>query len=139
MRTFDASLSPRVLGGAVIVPPLIFFGLVGVWANGMERGELGPRGILFLVALAQLIPLIALLWILFSPAAYSISAGKLVVHRVMFDREFSFENLTEPPRLTNSVITLQMPRRIHLRVRDPQDCLQVLEHASVKSGSRPGC
>lgn len=129
MRTFDASLSNGFLGVALIVPPAGFIFLVQLWANGLERGELGPGGILFLVAVAQLIPVGALLWMLLSKAAYTVTPEKLVVHRVMFDREFSLAHLAAPPKLDRGVITLRLPKRLRLRVEEPETFLEILRAA----------
>ncbi len=112
MRTFDASLPAGGFWAAVTVPPLAFLTLVQVWANGIAAGEISVQSTLLLVALSEAMPLGALAWTVLSAAAYSIGPGKLVVHRVMFDREFPFENLVEPPRLQNGVITLRVPRRL---------------------------
>ena len=91
MRTFEACLSTMALWIAVLVPPVFFFLTVQVVDNAMSRGELGVGGWMLLVALSQVLPLGALLWILFSAAAYTIAPGKLIVHRVASDREISLE------------------------------------------------
>ena len=93
---------------AVLVPPVFFFLTVQVVDNAMSRGELGVGGWMLLVALSQVLPLGALLWILFSAAAYTIAPGKLIVHRVASDREISLETNTEAPRLRKGVITLRV-------------------------------
>lgn len=129
MRTFNASLSTGVLCLAVIVPPAVFFSLVQVVAHGLESGSLGVGHVFLLVALAQLIPLVALLWILFTTAAYSVSPGKLVVHHVAFDREISLRNVTTPPCLIRGVVTLEATRPLRLRVDEPESCLNALKRA----------
>lgn len=136
MRTFNASLSSVSLWGAVLVPPILFFLLVQVLDNAMYRGELGIGGLMLLIALAQLLPLGALAWILFSSAAYTIAPGKLIIHRVVSDREFPWESTEKPPRLHKGVIILSVPPqgKISLRVDEPQACLNELQNGSVIAG-----
>jgi len=129
MRTFDASLSAVRFWIAVWVPPAIFFGLVQVIDNAIIHGQLGIGGLVCLVALAQVLPLAALAWILLSAAAYSIAPGKLIIHRAISDREYALEQLTAPPRLQKRIITLKLPQRVRLRVKEPQTCWEVLQQA----------
>jgi hypothetical protein len=132
MRTFDARLSRASFWTVLIAPPMIFLLIVQGWANGLEHGELGVHSTLFIMALAQLIPFGALLWMLLSTAAYSVGGGKLVVHSVMADREFSLSTLIEPPQLHGEVITLRLPRRILVRVAEPQACWsEIVESAGL--------
>lgn len=134
MRTFNATLSPVALWLVAFVPPVIFFLLVQRVDNLIVRGELGTGGLVFLIALAQLLPLGALAYVLFSTAAYTIAPGKLTVHRVISDREFSLEKPAEPPRLRNGVITVVAPlRRLRIRVDEPETCFETLRDALDKS------
>lgn len=129
MRTFNATLSPAVLWSLAFVPPVIFFLLVQCVDNLIVRGDLGMGGLVFLIALAQLLPLGALAYVLLSTAAYTIAPGKLIVHRVISDREFPLEEPTEPPRLQNGVITVSGPHRLRIRVEQPETCLEALLEA----------
>ncbi|HTO04630.1 MAG TPA: hypothetical protein VL069_13050 [Opitutus sp.] len=124
MKTFDAGLSAVALWIAVLVPPILFFVLVQVVDNAMDRGELGVGGWILLIALAQLLPLGALLWMLLSPAAYSIAPGKLIVHRVASDHEIPLEPMSEAPLSRKGVIILPLPGhgKMSLRVHQPQRC-----------------
>lgn len=126
VHTFDARLSRAGFWAAMIVPPLAFLLVVQGWANSLQRGELSIRSTLWVMALAQGLPLGALLWTIFSTAAYSIGEGKLVVHSVLADREFSLAKLSGIPQLRDGVITLHVPRRIRVRVADPHACWAVL-------------
>jgi hypothetical protein len=130
MRTFDARLSRASFWTVLVAPPAIFLLIVQGWANGIEHGELSVRSTLFIMALAQLIPLGALVWMLLSTAAYSVGGGKLVVHSVMADREFSLSALSEPPQLRGEVIMLRLPRRILVRVEQPQACWSEIVEAA---------
>ena len=134
MRTFNASLSTGGLWLAVLIPPVVFFSLVQIVANGLDRGYLGLGGVFLLIAGAQLIPLLALVWILFSTAGYSVLPNKLVIHRVVSDREISLTNLREPPRLAHGVITLRLPRPLRLRVDEPERCRDQLAAALTPQG-----
>lgn len=129
VHTFDARLSRASFCAAVIAPPMVFLLIVQGWANGLQRGELSIHSTLFIMVLAQLLPLGALLWMLFSTAAYSVGSGKLVLHSVVADREFSLAKLIGSPQLRDGVITLNVPRQIRLRVADPQMCWAVLLEA----------
>lgn len=133
MRTFDASLPRSGFWSAVVVPPVFYLLIVQGWANGIEEGQIGIRSTLMLVGLAQLLPLGALAWTVLSTAAYSIAPGKLVIHRVMFDREFALANLAGPPRLEDGVITLHLPHRLRLRVAEPQTFLDLFEAAVAEA------
>ena len=139
MRTFDAALPRSLFLTAVVVPPVVFFLLVQGWAVGIEHGHLGLRSTLSLLALAQLLPLGALLGILFSTAAYTVGEGKLVVHSVMADREIPLSSLQEPPELRDGVVTLRLPRRMKIRVAQVQDCWDLLNRelaaARLSSGA----
>jgi len=133
MRTFDARLSRAAFLTAVIAPPVVFLLVVQGWANGLLHGELSIHSTLFVMALAQLLPFGALGWTIFSTAAYSVGPGKLVVHSVVADREISLAKLIGSPQLRDGVITLRVPRRIRLRVDDPQACWAELVEALPKA------
>lgn len=136
MCTFDACLSRASLATAVVVPPFGFFLIVQGWANGFENGELSFRSTLFVLGLAQLLPIGALLWMIFSTAAYSVGDGRLVLHSVMADREFRLARLIGSPQLRDGVITLRVPRRIRIRVADPHACWAVLAEALSAAPAR---
>lgn len=124
MRTFDASITARWFWGAVFVPPLVFFTLVQYWGGAAESVDAAFWRMLLL---AQALPLAALAWTLCSVAAYSIGHGKLVVHRVVGDREFSLQRLSGPPRIANGVVTVPIAgHALRLRVAQPESCLAAL-------------
>lgn len=133
MRTFDARLSRAAFLTAVIAPPVAFLLVVQGWANGLLHGELSIHSTLFVMALAQVLPFGALAWTIFSTAAYSVGAGKLVIHSVMADREFLLAKMVGSPQLRDGVITLRIPRRVCLRVADPQSCWAALQDAMAIS------
>ena len=131
MTTFDARLSGGSFWSAVLVPPTMFFVTVQLVDSAMLRGRLGIEGLVLLIALAQILPLLALVWTLFSAAAYSIEPGKLTVHRIISDREISLRDSEVPPRLEKDVITLRLRTHseISLRVEQPRECFSVLQSA----------
>ena len=129
MSTFTATTSAGRLIAAVVLPPLAFFLLVQYFSAGFDRGDRGTGSFLLLVAVAQLLPLAALTVICFSKAAYSIGAGRLIVHRIAFDREIELNDATGPVRLERNVITIPATRPLQLRVDDPARCVRELERA----------
>jgi hypothetical protein len=139
MRTFDACVSPRSLGLAIVLPPVLFFLTVQLVDSAMLRGVLGLEGLVLLIALAQILPLAALAWILVSTAAYSVGSGKVIVHRVISDRELPLPDAAEPPRLNKGIITYRVRpnRRISLRVERPHECLRLLRSASASQPALP--
>ena len=97
-----------------------------------------PR-LAMLIALAQSLPLTALLWMLCSVASYTIAPGKLIEHRVVRDREFVFGPRAEVAELANGEIAVRLPdRTLRLRVADPARCLALLREAvaAAKTASR---
>ncbi|ACB73436.1 hypothetical protein [Opitutus terrae] len=108
----------------------MFFGLVQVWSASL--GEAPPVAqVVGVIVLAQAMPVAALAWMLSSVAGYSVGAGQLVVHRVIFDRAYSLNGLRGVPQLRRGVITLVIgPRELRLRVADPPACLAALHSAA---------
>jgi hypothetical protein len=139
MRTFDACVSPRSLGLAIVLPPVLFFLTVQWVDSAMLRGVLGLEGLVLLIALAQILPLAALAWVLLSTAAYSIESGKLIAHRVIFDRELPLPDAAVAPRLNKGIITYHIrPNRcVRLRVEHPEECLHALRSASTSHSALP--
>ncbi|MEO6002033.1 MAG: hypothetical protein ABIZ04_20700 [Opitutus sp.] len=133
MKTFTATHSTRRLVAAVVLPPLAFFLLVQFFTVGFDHGERGTGSFLLLVAVAQLLPLAALTTICFSAAAYTIGPGRLIVHRVAFDREIRLTQTTGPIRLHHDVITVHATRPLRLRVDEPARCLTALEQALAQA------
>jgi hypothetical protein len=134
MQTFDATVRSGSLWTAVFLPPGLYLLLIQFWGNAADAGEYDLTRAFVLLGLSQAMPLAALAWMLCSVAGYSIGAGKIVVHRVVRDREYSLAGLTSPPRLEGGVVTVPTrSRRLRLRVRSPQACLDALRHATDPS------
>lgn len=138
MKTFTATLPAVGFWSAVFVPPVLFFALVQIVASGLDGGRYGIGSFLFLMALAQVLPVTALISICFSTAAYSVTPEKLIVHRVVYDRDVSYAEITNPPQLKRGVITLRGRKRLRLRVDQPESCLAVLEGALSQYRLNPG-
>lgn len=131
MQTFDATVRSGSLWTAVFLPPGLYFMLVQLWGNAADAGGHDLTRAFVLLGLSQLVPLAALAWMLCSVAGYSIGAGKIVVHRVVRDREYSLAGLNGPPELEGGVVTVPTRRkRLRLRVRAPEACLDALRHAT---------
>lgn len=133
MHRFDASLRPRVFWLAVGVPPVVFWSLVQILAYRAGEGAMSMREVFLLVGLAQALPLAALAWILYGVCAYTIVPGKIIVHRVVSDREYPLAPPAEPTRRADGGIEVRLPRRtLRLRVSEPEACLTRLR-AAVQS------
>lgn len=131
MQTFDATVRSGSLWTAVFLPPGLYLLLVQFWGNAADAGTDDLTRAFVLLGLSQAMPLTALAWMLCSVAGYSIGAGKIVVHRVVRDREYSLDELTAPPRLDGSVVMVPTRgKRLRLRVQAPQACLEALRHAT---------
>lgn len=131
MQTFDATVRSGSLWTAVFLPPGVYFLLVQFWGNAPNVGSHDVTRAFVLLGLSQLMPLAALAWMLCSVAGYSIGPGKIVVHRVVKDREYSLAGLIGAPRLEGDVVTVPTPgKRLRLRVGAPQACLDALQHAT---------
>lgn len=137
MRTFDARLEPRVFWALVAVPPLVFWLIVEGGVNVGLRGQISFGGLLGLVALAYGLPLAALAWTLCSVAAYTITPGRLVVHRVVGDREFRLAELLEPAREERGALVLRWTgRSLRIRTDDLSACRAALQQAIAFNGAR---
>lgn len=114
---------------------MIFFGLVQWWSA--TAGDAPPVAeVIAVVAVAQLMPVAALGWTLCSVAGYSVGLGRLVVHRVVCDREYPLSEVDTTPQLSGGVVSLGIGgRRLRLRVSDPQQCLAALQAASSGRGA----
>lgn len=132
MRTFDATLRPSVLWLAVIITPAAYWMLVQFFSLQAGNGMMPLSRFMMLVALANGLPLAALLWALCGVAAYTIVPGKLIEHRVVKDREFVLGPRVEIAPLANGGIAVRLPERtLHLHVADPARCLALLREAAV--------
>jgi hypothetical protein len=130
MTTFDARLEPRVFWLAVLIPPTVYWIVVEGGVNWQLGGEISFNGLLALTALAYGLPLAALLWVLCSVAAYTIAPGRLIVHRVVGDREFHLDGLLEPAREERRTVLLRWPgRTLRLRPTDSRACLAAISAA----------
>lgn len=139
MSTFDATLRSSVFWLAVLIPPTVYWVLVQLFALQAGAGMMSPVRIATLIALAQALPLTALLWMLCSVAAYTIAPGKLIEHRVVKDREFVFGPCVEVVELAHGGIAVRLPdRTLRLHVTDPVRCLALLREAvaAAKAASR---
>jgi hypothetical protein len=134
MQTFDATVRSGSLWTAVFLPSGVYLALVQFWGNAADAGSEGLARAFVLLGLSQAMPLVALAWMLCSVAGYSIGAGKIIVHRVVRDREYSLGGVTSPPQREGDVVTVQMgEQRLRLRVRAPEACLDALRHATEAS------
>ena len=139
MRTLDATLRSSFFWLAVVLPPTGYWVVVQVCALQAGDGVMSLPRLAMLIALAQGLPLAALLWMLCSVAAYTIVPGKLIEHRVVRDREFVFGPRAEVSELANGEIAVRLPgRTLRLRVADPARCLALLREAVAagKAASR---
>lgn len=128
MRTFEASIRPRVFLLAVIAPPAGFWLLALFFAQQAGGGGMPLARFAVLIALANGLPLAALGWMLCSVAGYTVTPGKLIEHRVVYDREFLFDPQTEITQLDNGDITVRLgTRTLRLRVCEPNRCLALLQ------------
>lgn len=94
-------------------------------------------GIYVFVALSQLLPLSALGWVLCSVAACTVQADKFIVHRVIFDREYSLRDVRSEPSIERSgAIAIDLPdKRLRVHVAEPELLLAaLLEAAPVRAG-----
>jgi hypothetical protein len=131
MQTFHATVRGGSLWTAVFLPPGLYLLLIHFWGNAADAGSHDLTRAFVLLGLSQAMPLMALAWMLCSVAGYSIGAGKIVVHRVVRDLEYSLDGLTGPPRLKGSVVMVPtQDKRLRLRVGAPQACLDALRHAT---------
>lgn len=130
MRTFETTIRSRSFWLAVVLPPLGYWAVVQVAALRAGDGPMGVMGIVLIVALAQALPMAALGWICCSVAAYTISPGKLVEHRVLRDRQFALDSLAECPRVVDGVVVLRLAQRtLRLQVAEPELCHALLSEA----------
>lgn len=139
MHTFEATFRSSVFWLAVVIPPTVYWGVVQMFAFQAGDGLMPVAHFMTLIALANGLPLAALLWMLFSVAAYTIAPGKVIEHRVVQDREFTVGPGAEVVRLSNGEIAVRLPERtLRLRVADPDRCLASLRaaQAAVRSPFR---
>lgn len=142
MHTFEATLRFSVFWIAMVIPPVVYWGVVQVFAFQAGDGLMPLSRFITLVALANGLPLAALLWTLCSVAAYTIAPGKVIEHRAVRDRGFEFGPRDEIRRLANGVIAVRLAeheRTLRLHVADPDLCLSLLSEAqaAVRARSRP--
>ncbi len=136
-RTYDASLRRSSFWLAVIIPPTGYWTLVQwfAWQSGDGPGTFWA--FLFLVMLANVLPIAALAWTLCSVAAYTVAPGKLIEHRVVHDREFALGPELELAELPGGEIAVRCERRmLRLRVTEPALCLASLREAEAWARAR---
>lgn len=131
-RTFEASLRSSSFWTAVVVPPTVYWILVQLFAAYASEAASPLPGFLMIVLLANGLPLAALGWMLCSVAAYTIEPGRLIVHRVVSDREFVFGVKTDIVQARNGEIAVRCERgTLRLRVTEPALCLEHLRSAAA--------
>jgi hypothetical protein len=129
-RTLEASVRSSAFWLAVIIPPAGYWILVQLFAYQSGETAISLTKFVLLIVLAHGLPLIALGWMLCSVAAYTITSGKLVEHRVVCDREFALGPHVHVAQLTNGDIAVRLSRRtLRLRVNEPACCLALLREA----------
>jgi hypothetical protein len=127
MGTFETSIRSSSFWCAVVIPPTLFWMLVQWVAHRAGDGTGSFSEIVTLIALANVLPLAALGWMLCSVAAYTITSGKLIEHRVVGDREFAFGGRVEVAELSKGVIAVRLDERtVRLRVKETSRCLALL-------------
>jgi hypothetical protein len=130
MQRFDAIVRPGHLAAVGLGPPLLLLLLVPGWANGWRGGEITPLEIAALTAFAQLAPIAALAWVLCSVAAYSVGPGRLVVHRVLWDRVHPLPGHSAALAAHRGIIRLECGGRIcRVRPVNAPACLAALREA----------
>ncbi len=130
MTTFDAELRGSSLTWAVLVPPLLYWTLVQVFAMQAGDGVMPLGRLALLIALAQALPLAALAWMLASTAAYSVRPGRLVRHSVLRDREYALGPDAELAAREDGSILVRWPEQsLCLRVKNAAECLERLRDA----------
>lgn len=136
MQTFDTDVRASSLRWAVLAPPLLFWGLVQLFAWQAGDGVMSAGRVAILIGLAQALPLAALGWMLTSVAAYSVGRGRVIEHRVVRDREFVLGPETELAAREDGSITVRWPtgRSLRLRVRDSLGCFERLREARAERG-----
>lgn len=132
MHTFEATLRSSVFWIAMVIPPVVYWGVVQVFAFQAGDGLMPLPRFITLVALVNGLPLAALLWTLCSVAAYTIAPGKVIEHRALRDREFEFGPRDEIRRLANGEIAVRLSHHtLHLHVADPDRCMSSLSEAQA--------
>jgi hypothetical protein len=135
MQRFDAIVRPGHLALVGAGPPLLLLLLVQGWANGWRGGQLSPLEIAALTAFAELAPVAALAWVLCSVAAYTVEPGRLVIHRVLWDRVHPLPPHGAAPAARHGVIRLECGGRIcRVRPVDAPACLAALREACGPAG-----
>ena len=134
MHTLETTFRSSLFWLAVVLPPTGYWMVVQMCALQAGDGVMPLGRLAMLIALGQVIPLGALLWVLCSVAAYTIAPGKLIEHRVVRDREFVFGPRTTITELADGEIALMLPgRTLRLRVAEPARCLALLREAVAAS------
>lgn len=132
MERFDARIGRRALAWLVVAPPLAYALTLTLLAGAAAGSALTSGRVLLLLALAHGLPLAALVWMLTSVAAYSVTPGKLVAHSVVRDREYRLATGARPPRCERGVVRLESEgRRLSIRVADPDGCRAALAAATA--------
>lgn len=127
MRTFEVPVRAVSFWLAVVIPPVGFWTLVQVFAVAAGEGTMSPPQVACLIALANGLPLAALVWMVCSVVAYTVAPGRLVVHRVVGDREYALGPHAEVALLRNGRILVRLPgKSLRLRVNEPQVCFDLL-------------
>lgn len=134
MRTFETTLHSWSFRLAVILPPFAYWILVQIMALKAGDGPMSMAGLMLLVGLATILPLGALTWTLCSVAAYSVEPGKIIQHRVVWDRPFRLDALVDRPVVKNGVVVLRAERwTLRLRVAQPETFLELLDQCRVRA------
>jgi|GEM_PF-1530001 len=141
MHTFTNRTNPCSFWVALVLPPLGFW-LTFVWLSEgpLEQSFSSPAfwSILFL---AHAFPLAALIWTLFSICACSVSPGQLVIHRVVFDREWPLSAVRNVARIGSNIVRLELGNRhVLLRPDRPEEFVNALSRFNIiKYNGEPFC
>lgn len=127
-ESFENRLASRFFAAAVVLPPLFYWATVATVAGPLVVRTVSVAHVVLLVGLACTLPLIALAWTCFSVCAASIERGRLIVHRVAFDRAWPLGEvkLTSPPGPDGALCLRAGCKTYHLRPDRPERFVQLL-------------
>ncbi len=132
MRTFETHIRGRSFWLAVILPPVGYFGLVMALAQTTGVEPVAPEVLMVITALAYLLPISALGWVLLSASAYSVRPGQLIEHSVLRDRVVSLPPELWPAWIGDRTVEFRVHRRLRrVHVKEPLAFLVALRLASL--------
>lgn len=120
--SFENEPTSGGFAAAVVLPPLFYWGMVAGVAGPLWERDISVAQFLVLAGLAGALPLLALAWTCFSICATSIERGRLVVHRVAFDRAWALSEveLTTAPGPDGTLRLRAGQRSLRLRPDRPE-------------------